>query len=482
MKILRKQDVKKIDNVYADLEQARIKIESLEKQQLETIGSVFIATVNGNIFPASRFTKSDSQEKSAQLKDTNYWLSTQGLGTRPFDPYSFLSLYDENPTVYRVINQIATDAAGLGYKLVLKDRHKESLTEKQRIVELLTYPNDGKSTFRHIVNSLIIDYELIGYQALETIRGRGKQVTKMYHLPVCDLYVHVDGIKYCQKSGQSEVWFSDFSQKDTLKIKASDGSLQEDTASSDIAHEIYFNKMYYPRSKLYGAPPLVSAIGQVVSMIGIRDYNLSFFENLGIPAYLVTLSGKWNEKAGDEIHKFINTELKGAENANKTLVLQLPSGGQANFVPISTQAREGSFRLYLDSLKEDVLAVYSMPPYRIGIAVVGKLSGSTARELNEIYKNGVIEPVQDEIEKMMNDVINSPNYAFKFIDLDTNDKMLDMSLETQALNTGRVSINDLKVKAGEEKLKDKWASQHFISRSMIPLELMEENIKNVKAK
>jgi len=472
MKILRKKELTRIDQVYKDLERANFKIAELEKQQSEIIGKVFIVTANGKMITGDSIMKSDT-DKSKQTKDADSWSNTLGLANKPFDPYAFLLLYDESPTLFRVINQIATDAAGLGYSLTLNEHHKESITEKQRILTLLKNPNGGKSSFRQIMNSLIIDYELVGYQALEVVRGKNNKVTKIFHLPVCDLWVHADGNKFCQKSGTKEVWFSEFSNDvDRLRIKSSNGGIQEDLTLDDIGNEIFFNKMYYPRSKLYGVPPLMSAVGHIASMIGIRDYNLSFFENLGIPAYLVQLTGKWSDDAADDIHKFINTELKGASNANKTLILQSPSGGEATFTPISTQAREGSFRLYLDSLKEDVLSVYSMPPYRIGIAEVGKLSGTTAKELNEIYKNGVIEPVQDELEKMMDAIINSEAYTFKFIDLDTKDKMLELSLETQKLNTGRISINELRRKAGEIELPEKFADYHFVSRSMVPLELL----------
>jgi len=484
MKILRQKDIEKLKE-----EVRQLVIQEEQSKRKGKVSESFIVTTAGNFVSLTDLQKSETNESKQKHENQVAWILENGLAEKPFNPESFLSLYDESPSLYRTINQIGTDSAGLGHELKLKKNEMENREERQRIELLLDHPNEDMS-FRQTMEAMIIDLKLIGYCGSEILRGNGGSRGKpsgILHVRSSELWVATDGKRYCQKIGTDKAWFKKFTKNNSIPdIDVNTGNvINTELDENDIdyvskiekANEIYFMRQYYPKSTWYGAPPLVSAIGHVVSMIGIRDYNLSYFENLGIPAYLVTLEGEWDLDASDLIHKFINTELKGAANMHKTLVLQTPREGKATFTPISTQAREGSFRLYLDSLRDDLLSVYSVPPYRIGTAVVGKLSGSTAKELNNIYKNSVIEPCQDDLERMMNDIINSSIYEFRFNDLDINDESENQRMEISRLTNGLVSINELRIENGQDVLPDKIFDYHFASRSVMPLELLEASMK-----
>ncbi|GAH97641.1 unnamed protein product, partial [marine sediment metagenome] len=85
-----------------------------------------------------------------------------------------------------------------------------------------------------------------------------------------------------------------------------------------LANELIFYKNYYPQSEYYGAPNILPSIGAVMGLIGVRDYNLAFFENYGIPAALIILKGRWSKDTAKQISDFIDVELKGSEQAHKT--------------------------------------------------------------------------------------------------------------------------------------------------------------------
>jgi len=468
MKILREREIIESERYVNSL---KTEIEELKSKLSNNVGKVFLMNKSGKLFPTSDtiIEKSEGSKKLSSVTDE--WVVLEGLLPRPYDPLSYLTLYENNPTLFRTINQIATDAAGLGYTLPLQDGKKVDTQELQRIQALLDHPSDDMN-FRQIMNAIIIDLQLIGDFGIEVVRGKSGKPSGMNHIRASELWVAKEENKFCQKKTNQQAWFRKFRKDNSVpKFNSVDGKLSTNEEENDCT-ELYFHKLYNPRSSIYGIPPLVSATGQIVSMIGIRDYNLAFFLNFGVPEYLVTLKGKWDDSAYDDIHKFFETELKKAENAHKTLVMQLPIDGTAEFTPISVQAREGSFRLYLDTLREDVMAVYSMPPYRIGIAIVGKLSGSTARELNEIYKNGVIEPIQDDLETMMDAIINSPTYKFKFVDLDINDEIQKEGLRAQQFSSGQKTLNQILAERGEKPIDKPFADWHWTNRSQIPMELL----------
>jgi hypothetical protein len=63
-----------------------------------------------------------------------------------------------------------------------------------------------------------------------------------------------------------------------------------------------------------------------------------------------------------------------------------------------------------------------MPPERVGIRVVGKLGGNVAEEATQVYVSSVVEPLQLDVEEIINDMLlQSEIYEFKFNDIDTRD-------------------------------------------------------------
>ncbi|MBA7578277.1 hypothetical protein ES708_20139 [subsurface metagenome] len=141
---------------------------------------------------------------------------------------------------------------------------------------------------------------------------------------------------------------------------------------------------------------------------------------------MIVLKGDWSDDAPKKIEKFLDTEIKGSKNAHKTMVLKVNEGDSMDSEKLSADMQEGSFRVYTQRLIDDILMAYSMPGYRIGLNIVGRLGGTNIRESTEIYKNGVVEPLQEDIEDTVNHKIieqglNCESYKFKLNDLDIRD-------------------------------------------------------------
>lgn len=411
-------------------------------------GKIFIATKTGKVVPFQEFRKYELEDKSssAQLKQETTWAHDKGLSPRPYNPKNFLIMYESQPIYYRTVNQIAVDVSGLGWKLVLKKGKEENETEKEAIEAFLKKPSDDQS-LREICSAMIVDWGTTGWHNLEVTRNNKNMVNKIYHVPAHTIWVHQDGDKYCQKRGMKKVWFKKYGTEEPLSAKTgeSKGVIPVDEKANEMIH----TKQYYPLSDHYGIPHILPATGSVLTLLGIRDYNLAFFENHGIPAYLVTLSGDWEEDAQQAIEEHLRTNVKGAEDAHKTVVANLPEGGSIELQKLNVDAREGSFRVMIRLLREDILAAYSMPPYRIGLEVVGRLGGNVAEEATKVYVAGVIEPLQEDLERIINiklleDGMGFSTYDFKFNNIDTRDEDAEVKRLVSLQEHGDLNANEVR--------------------------------------
>jgi len=77
--------------------------------------------------------------------------------------------------------------------------------------------------------------------------------------------------------------------------------------------------------------------------------------------------------------------------------------------------------LYGNDSRDRILIAYSMPPERIGIRVTGALGSNVAEEATKIYVQSVVEPLQEDLEDIMDMILQSEIYQFKFADVDTRD-------------------------------------------------------------
>ena len=406
-------------------------------------GKVYVATDRGFVLPFSELTKHEIRKSSKQIKEEKLWLEEAGLASRPYPPESFLTLHESNSIFWATVKQIATDVAGLGWKLILKEGKKENETEKKVLDDFFNKPNPSLS-LRKICERVIIDWGIMGYAGTEVTRNGANKVDGLHHVPAYTLWVHTDKEKFCQKRGMKKVWFKEFGLKKNFHLE--DGK-EGDYEEEKRANELIYLVNYYPRNNYYGAPNILPAVGSVIGLIGIRDYNLAFFTNYGVPAYLVLLTGEWEDDAEKVIKKHLDTEIKTSENAHKTMVFQVPEGGTVTFKPLSVDIKEGSFRVYQQVLREDILAAYSMPAYRIGINIVGKLGGSNIRESTVIYNQSVVEPLQEDLEDIFNSKIveeglDCHSYKFKFNDMDLRDRDAEAKRNNEAIAHGKMTPNE----------------------------------------
>lgn len=449
-----------------------------DTEKPEDVGEVFVKTSKG-LFPVNvlKANQTENKSKSRQLKEEHRWATEHGLVPHPFEVSSLLFLQDNCGYFDACVRQIASDVVGQGWEIKSIKEGTEDEKEKEEIERFLLDPNDTDEDISDIISKAIVDWSVIGWWGIETSRDDGI-LDGIWHVPAATLYVHNSKEKYCQVRNNKKMWFKKFGSDMTVSSK--DGA--EYKTTKNPAHELLFYTRYYPQSDYYGVPAIFPAVASVMGILGIRDYNLAFFDNYGVPSALVTLKGRWAKKAAEQITEFIDVEIKGSGNAHKTLVLKPPRDGDVEWKPMAVKIEEGSFRLYLKILRDDVLSVYKMPPYRIGIAETGSLGGSTAEEMTKIYGNSIIAPLKKitalmVTKRIIRDGLQKKKYRFEWKPLDTRD--MDALTKRLVAQVGMGAITPSM--AAQELGRPAYTAgdQYYIAANYVPVG--QENVEKREA-
>lgn len=408
-------------------------------------GTAYVQTTKG-LYAWDVFNKAQ-KESSKQLKQTQMWQQQNDLIRPPYPPVTFLLLLESNPVFSRCVKQTAIDVAGLGWSLQLKLDKKDNDVELERLTTFLDHPNPDYS-FRAVLKQLLIDYGSIGWFSMEVIRDKLKRIVEVHHMPAYTVLVHKDKNKYCQIRNNKKVWFKKFDYEKEIRVK--DGK----EGKGDRANELIFFKNYYALSDYYGAPDILPAVGDLIGAISQRDYNLAFFTNFGMPSAIIVLEGEWEEGSKKIVEDFVSKEITGTANAHKTLVLEQPEEGiKFTYKPLTgDQPKEASFKLYEQERRNNIMIAYSMPPERIGVRIVGKLGGNVAEEAMKVYVQCVVEPLQLDLEEIINDkLLQSEIYTFKFNDIDLRNYGAEIEQHNALIDHGVETPNEARVGLGKGK-------------------------------
>jgi PBSX family phage portal protein len=467
----------------------------------------FVKTDRG-LFPIDTLHRSEIQKaatkagraESKQLKSDAQYMTEYNLVPLPFEVAGLLTIMENCVFFDKAVRQIARDVVGQGFDLDLKDEADKTGEqpavppelgpdgqpaavapspepvedpERKRLLEFLEDPNEEDETLEEVFEAAIIDYNAIGWMTLEVGRNDEGKVDMISHIPSHTIRVHRQGQKYCQIRGTDRIWFKKFGLEEDIDART--GLVLKAGDEANKANEMIFKRIYYPRSSWYGAPPILSAVGAVKGLIGIRDYNLAFFENYGIPAALVTITGEWDDDSVVAISNFIDAEIKGSNNQHKTVVLNPPEGGKVEWEPLVVEIKEGHFKLYTKNLRDEILVCYCMPPYRIGIAEQGSLGGSTASESTRIYIDSTVNPIKLMTSRIITKKIiqaglENDTYEFWWGEVDTRDMTAIVGRCVQLFGIGSMNRNEIRVEIGLEKLApEEEGDKYYISSTYVPV-------------
>jgi len=470
------------------IEKSKIAEEEYDESWVTT--AAYVQTTKG-LYPFSILKAAEKKEekaKSKQLREEQLWLEQNDLVALPFEASSLLSLKDNCGYFDACVKQIAKDVIGQGWRLELREGKKENNQEKERILNFIENSGgDRDETFEQTLERGLIDWGCIGWWGWEISRnkaGKNKDlVNGMWHVPAQTIRVHKDFNKYCQIREDKKVWFKRFGLEEDINLET---GKKEAAEGEKRANELIYYRNYYPQSDYYGAPNILSSVGSVMGLIGVRDYNLAFFENYGIPAALIVLKGKWDKGSAKKISDFLDVEIKGTENAHKTMCIHPGRESTFEYIKLGIEVKEGSFAIYYKSLRDEVLVEYKMPPYRIGIAEEGSLGGSTAGESTRIYAASVVTPLEKDIERLVTrrlivEGLKCEDYIFELNELDLRDLDAEANRDQIYFGLGALTSNQILTSQGKKTYPE--GNQYFVSTAYLPVgeEPMEKQATVIEA-
>jgi hypothetical protein len=134
-------------------------------------------------------------------------------------------------------------------------------------------------------------------------------------------------------------------------------------------------------------------------------------------------------------------------------VFELPEDGNLQVEDLAAKIGDAKFMGQRKDLNRLVLVAHQVPPYRIGMAEVGALGGSAAREMLQVYNKGVIEPLQRTIEHRLESTLFGPDgiflsdWDFHLFNLESAKEELDLAIASSCVERALMSPNE-----GRERL------------------------------
>lgn len=428
-----------------------------------------------------------------------------------YNPDYLIDLLDINTYHESCVNAVATDASGLTWSLNPVEGEEESEEQKKAALEFLN--NCTPSINRHIYK-MNYDRRSLGYGALELIReSTSKSLpTRVKHIPAHMLRRHSDEKRVLfQDHTGKQVWYVIYGKNydnegNLVDVHADTGMFHPYNSLSpeEKANEILWINEYNPASTYYGRAKICGSILAIKGDLSATKYNISFFENNGMPKFAVTVTGDFmdydedpyiEDEMGKQIPNpdydetqtlrwKISQQIKQIiKHPHSALCITIPTESEEGNVeikitPLSVQTEEGHFRMYKQDIRDEIIHAHQVDPARLGIAEAGKLNGTNGEYTQKNYKNGTIAPVKADSEDLINRVLvedfNITSWRFTINDLDPKDVKVRQELADFLFARGAMTIIDLINNFGEEfgltveNPEDPYLNSRFING--VPLE------------
>lgn len=419
-----------------------------------------------------------------------------------FNPYKIANLLLLNTYHARCVNTIAKDVAGSGFEL-----NKSENAHQLDYDLLLAFFTENIKVFEAADR----DYRAVGFAYIEIVKPLydSKELPIfLNHIPSATMRRHKDydnrgrPKKFAQIKNGKTVWFKAAGIQED--IHKDNGTFYPQLPPEKRGSEIWFFNDYSPNDFFYNTPTILPAIQAIKGDISRARFNATFFDNYAVPAYAIFITGNFPSEDEDELEedKELTDEDEGMDDFDRqiekhfkdlnkhphsTLVLKIPAsddidGGKVEVqaVPLSTEVKEASFRLYRKDNRDEIIIAHGVPGYRIGVTDTGALAGNIATEATKIYGSSVVIPDQN----MFHDFINGylikqcfqiEHITFKFNPLDIDTLIQDIELLIKLFAVGVVTPNDiirnLPERFGIEESDHPAMNAHYINGQPIDLEI-----------
>lgn len=431
-----------------------------------------------NIFDRSIMNKFSMKSRNINplTKEEEENKEWDGFKTPTYNPVSLAQLLEYNTWHKKCCDAVAIDSMGTEWNIVPKTSLTHDPQEEQKEI-LTTFIENLTKNIHEIFKEIIYDLRALGCAALEIIRdpeGDHKPID-LHPLTVSDLHLHYDNCRIKQTVGTREAWFVEYGKNfDENGIqydvdcrngrKVPKGSLSYEYT----ANEVIWLREYAPHAKNYGLSPIVPALNAIYGDMGRAEYNNKFFENYGLPAFAITVTGDFQDydepkyledgSINPDYHventlKYkISQQIKEViKNPHSAVTITVPSLSEESNVdvkiqPLSVDQKDSSFVVFRSDNREEVAAAHGVPLYRLGVNIQGQLSGSTASEASNIYADSIIQPLRTQNENIINMIAMNEfeitDYVFKLDSYRKKDEEKELNMGTVLFEHGALTLGE----------------------------------------
>lgn len=386
--------------------------------------------------------------ESSEIKDGRRTQGTNKFVEPPFRFEDLARLLIRNTTHYRATKAKASDAALRGWFLeAATDVENPSDSDFKIVNDFLKNPSPMGQSLESILENFLIDFEGIGNGALEIVKGIDGKPTQLNHIPAKTIRRSKDFKVLRHKIGTEEIFYRQVGIEEIVVQKT--GEI-EDVPFAQQANDMIYEIKYNIFSDFYGIPDIIPAMKALLGDILQAEFNIAHFENGAIPAYMIIIEGAdLDDNLEKLIQDFFKHEMKGSTAQGKTFILPVPiEGVKVQIERISPEVSEASYKIYHELSIDEVLTADGVPAVRAFVTKSSSLGRDQAKEMNRIYKESIVDPLQRRLERIINkwivEAFGVTDWVFKLNRLSFDDREV-VSLASERLKkTEALSKNEIR--------------------------------------
>lgn len=481
-------------------------------QTSQTTGTNTTGTLNAYITKDGKIIKGDILQRyaiknedgqSRQIPEDKFKseYDTKGIKRPPYSLESLSQLPEMSTWHYRACVAKAMDVVGHGYYLEpvpgMDNPNQSQLEIWKEFKERCE--GDGE-TLDEILYKSAYDYEVIGNGGLELIGGLNSEegLHSMKHipshtvrrlkdtkLPLSDGETISSMKIYVQKRGNRKVYFKQAGAQFDIDYRTGEVYPLDTLPVSDRGNEILHIINYTNRSDYYGLPDIMAALPSILGDRQAQIYNVDFFENHGVPDYAVTVTGAdLDEETQNTIHNYFQNEVKGTERSTLVLTASREHSSPGDdpidikFQKLTAEVKDGSFKIYRQDNRDEILSANGVPPYRASVAVVGSLGGDLAKDMDEIYKENIVDYRQNVVEKRLKAFVLNPlgitDYILRFVEFETGSDEREDEKFRSFYDRAAITPNEMREYLGKETIDEAGMNSFYIQGEPVAGPLFEE--------
>jgi hypothetical protein len=489
-------------------------------------------------------TAEGTSQSQAEIGHTKFTSDLSGVRVvePPYPPELMSVFLEVDETHFRCVKTKVTDAVGRDYQLVPtvivepdeKSLDKSSAAPKTSIEKVANIAGTRTKTqlsqtatqaeidaeveivesfiqsandvlgFEGVLERAAMDYEAIGWAAIEVIRGADMTVQRIAHIPaqrirvlkgwqgfvevVSDSPPGTEVVGSGSGSDQSVnalqrqfVYYQPFGSKVVSSRKnpltgvaeeydpRQDGDIdpaklewnlvdrvtgQPTSDATKAANELIWIPRHHSNTIYYGYSDVLSALGWLLANVHIRDFLLQYFEHNTIPRYAVIVEGaKLADPVKKTITEYFSTHIKG--KPHKTLIIPIPAlrgEVRVRFEKLDSDSQEGSFQETKKQNAQAIMTSHGVSPAIIGISEHSELGSGKGLSQAEIYKDRIVTPSQRywqrKVNKLFRTGLGVQLIELKFDPLDIRDRQAESQVFKAYASAGALTINQVRKMAG----------------------------------